>query len=332
MSREQLIGIARIAQAAPELQRKNFATYSQLASFKLLNRCDSQRVPFDWTINPYRGCEFGCVYCYARYTHEFMELRDPVEFETRIFAKQWNPAQFRADLRRIDPRESIAIGTATDPYQPAERRYGLTRSILGTMAEEPKGQRRIWITTKSDLVSRDVDLLSELKRRGHVVTVNVTVTTVDTDLARKLEPMAPRPDLRLRAVAELAQAGIAVGVSYAPILPLINDRRAQMEALAQAAAAAGAQWMWGGVVFLSATTKPVFFAFLGREFPHLLGKYQQHFAGNNAYLRGDYPVRIKERLSEINQRYGLKKQGQEADDWEQARQQLGDSAQLSLRF
>ncbi len=165
-----------------------------------------------------------------------------------------------------------------------------------------------------------------------MVTVNVTVTTVDIDLARKLEPMAPRPDLRLRAVAELARAGIAVGVSYAPILPLINDRRQQMEALAQAAAAAGAQWMWGGVVFLSATTKPVFYAFLEREFPHLLGKYKQHFAGNNAYLRGDYPARIKERLSEINERYGLKKQGQEAEEWEQARQQMGDAAQLNLQF
>jgi hypothetical protein len=98
MSQDKLIGIARLAQAAPELQRKHFATYSQLSTFKLLNRCDSKRVPFDWTINPYRGCEFGCVYCYARYTHEFMELRDPVEFENKIFAKQWNPAGFRADV------------------------------------------------------------------------------------------------------------------------------------------------------------------------------------------------------------------------------------------
>ncbi len=331
MSRDQLIGIARLAHSAPELQRKNFATYSQLSTYKLLNRCDSDRVPFDWTINPYRGCEFGCVYCYARYTHEFMELRDPAEFETRIFAKQWNPAQFRADLRRADPRESIAIGTATDPYQPAERRYRLTRSILGTIAEERPGRRRIWITTKSDLVTRDVDLLLALQERGNTVTVNVTVTTTDIDLARKLEPMAPRPDLRLRAVAELAQSGIAVGVSYAPILPLINDRRPQMEALARAAADAGAQWMWGGVLFLSSTTKPVFFAFLEREFPHLLPKYQQHFAAG-AYLRGDYPERIQQRLDETRGRFGLRGRGQEESSWEQGRRLLGDDAQLTLPF
>jgi DNA repair photolyase len=333
MPRDQLIGIARLAHAAPELQRKNFATYSQLPSFKLLNKCDSARVPFDWTVNPYRGCEFGCVYCYARYTHEFMELRDPMDFETRIFAKQWNPAAFREDLRRIDPSESIAIGTATDPYQPAERRYGLTRSILGVLAgETPRGGgRRIWITTKSDLVSRDIDLLTRLGQQGHRVTVNITVTTVDTELARKLEPRAPRPDLRLRAVSELARAGIPVGISCAPILPLINDRRPQMEALAQAAAGAGAQWMWGGPVFLSNSTRPVFFAFLEREFPQLLAKYRQHF-GSAVYLRGEYPRQIKERLAEIRARHGLQGQGQDEEGWEQQRRQTGDGVQMSLEF
>ena len=331
MPRDQLIGIARLAQAAPELQRKNFAVYSQLATFKLLNRCDSDRVPFDWTINPYRGCEFGCVYCYARYTHEFMELRDPAEFETRIFAKQWNPAQFREDLRRTDPRESIGIGTATDPYQPAERRYGLMRSILTTLTEERPGRRRIWITTKSDLVTRDIDLLSTLVDRGHRVMVSVTVTTTDTGLARQLEPMAPRPDLRLRAVSELARAGIATGVGYAPILPLINDRRPQMEALARAASEAGGQWLWAGILFLSSSTKPVFLAFLEREFPHLLAKYKHHFAAG-AYLRGDYPTRINERLAAIRERYRLQGRGAEESHWQRGRQLQGDDVQMSFQF
>ena len=289
-------------------------------------------MPFDWTINPYRGCEFGCVYCYARYTHEFMELRDPLEFENRIFAKQWNTAQFRQDLRRIDPRESIAIGTATDPYQPAERRYGLTRSILETMAGETgPGRRRIWMTTKSDLVARDADVLAALTARGHRVTVNVTITTVDAELARRLEPRAPRPDLRLRAVSELAGAGIAVGVSYAPVLPLINDRRPQMEALAAASAAAGAKWMWSGVLFLSASTKPVFFAFLEREFPQLVAKYRQHFAAG-AYLRGDYPARIAERVAAIRERHGLQGRGEEQRDWQRGAREQDDGAQLSLGF
>jgi DNA repair photolyase len=260
-----------------------------------------------------------------------MELRDPAEFENKIFAKQWNPADFRADLRRADPRESIAIGTATDPYQPAERKYGLTRSILGTIAEERPGRRRIWITTKSDLVSRDIDLLTKLRDLGNLITVNMTVTTVDTTLARKLEPRAPRPDLRLNAVHELAQAGISVGISASPIIPLINDRRPQLEALAQAASAAGAQWMWGGVLFLSSTTKPVFFAFLEREFPHLLAKYQQHFSAG-AYLRGDYPRRIGERLDVLRKQYGLRGRGQEESGWEQGRRLLGDDTQMTLDF
>lgn len=331
MSRDRLVGIARLAHAAPELQRKHFATYSQLPTFKLLNRCDSNRVPFDWTINPYRGCEFGCVYCYARYTHEFMEMRDPMEFETRIFAKQWNPVQFREDLRRADPRESIAIGTATDPYQPAERKYGLTRSILGIIAEERPGRRRIWITTKSDLASRDVDLLAKILENGTRITVNMTITTVDTELARKLEPRAPRPDLRLRAVSELTRAGIATGVSFAPIIPLINDRRPQMEALAHAAAQAGAKWLWGGVLFLSTTTKPVFFQFLEREFPQLLPKYEEQF-GRGAYLRGDYPQRIAERVAELRARHKLLGRNEEESRWEQGRRFMGDASQMAFDF
>ena len=238
VQQQPLIGIARLAHNAPALQHKNLAVYSQLPTYKLLNRCDSTRVPFDWTINPYRGCEYGCVYCYARYTHHFMELHEPADFETRIFAKQWNPAEFRADLRRTDPRESIGIGTATDPYQPAERRYGLTRSILSILAEERPGRRRIWINTKSDLVVRDLDLLAQMTAAGHQLMVSVTVTTTDAALARKLEPFAPRPDLRLRAVAQLRRAGIAAGVGFAPVMPLLNDRRPQMESLAEAAVAA----------------------------------------------------------------------------------------------
>ena len=130
----KLIGIARMAAEAPCLEPKRRVEYFELGARSYLARCDNTRVPFRWTINPYRGCEFGCKYCYARYTHEFMELRDPGQFERKIYAKKFNPVRFREELRRLPLGESIALGTATDPYQPAERRYRVTRQMLEVFA------------------------------------------------------------------------------------------------------------------------------------------------------------------------------------------------------
>jgi DNA repair photolyase len=159
-NRQPLIGIARMAAESSLLEGKRRVEYRDLASRTYVSRCPNPQLPFQWTVNPYRGCEFGCKYCYARYTHEFMELREGSLFETRIFAKQWSAHAFRQELRRLPLGEAIAIGTATDPYQPAERRYGLTRKMLEVLATEPGF--RVWITTKSDLVTRDIDLLRRI--------------------------------------------------------------------------------------------------------------------------------------------------------------------------
>ncbi|MDE3169029.1 MAG: radical SAM protein, partial [Acidobacteriota bacterium] len=204
-------------------------------------------MPFRWTINPYRGCEFGCRYCYARYTHEYMEL-DGAEFESKIYVKQNAPALIERELG--DEKiwgEHIALGTATDPYQPAEREFRATRSILEKMAE--REGLSVSITTKSDQVAKDIDLLQRISERSSI-TVNVTVTTVRTRLARLLEPRAPRPDLRLAAVRKLRDAGILAGVFVMPILPGLTDSEADMEKLASAAREAGAQWLGASVLFL----------------------------------------------------------------------------------
>src|SRR6202167_2837319 len=236
------VGIAALAASAPTLAAKAIVEYRDLESRSVLNRCDSPRMPFSWTINPYRGCEFGCQYCYARYTHEFMGMEDGRDFESKIYAKAAAPEILRRELRKVARADGIALGTATDPYQPAERRFPRTRAILEVFAEE-KG-RHLSITTKSDLVTRALDLLCEIARRN-VLSVNMTVTTLNRRLARLMEPRAPRPDLRLAAVSKLAAAGLTAGVFPNPILPMITDSEESLDALACAARQAGARYFGG---------------------------------------------------------------------------------------
>src|SRR6516225_9367713 len=215
-----LVGIARLAAQGESIRQAHLVEYFTLPSRALLNRCTSTRVPFEWTINPYRGCEFACKYCYARYTHEFMEMRDGLEFERKIYVKQQTAWLLRQDLKQVKRGEQIAIGTATDPYQPAERRFEVTRGILEEFARH-RGLE-LGIVTKSDLIIRDIDLLREIARHNSFY-VSITVTTTNTRLARILEPRAPRPDLRLQAVAKLVQAGLNAGVICSPVMPGITD-------------------------------------------------------------------------------------------------------------
>jgi DNA repair photolyase len=295
----ELVGIARLAAQSSTLEAKQRVEYLDLATRKYLTKCEN--MPFRWTINPYRGCEFGCKYCYARYAHEFMELRDPLDFERKIYVKNFDAAQFRKELEHLPVGEPVALGTATDPYQPAERRYEHTRSILQVFANT--SGLRIGITTKSDLVARDIDLLKEIARR-HYLSVHMTVTTMDRELARLIEPMAPRPDLRLSAVRKLTRAGIRVGVSCSPVMPLINDSEVSIDAVAQAASRAGAKRFWFNVLFLKPCAKQVFLPFVEQQFPSLLRRYKERY-GRAAYLRGAYPDMIKERAERIKRRYGL---------------------------
>ncbi len=293
-----LVGIARLAAEGELLEAKKRVEYFTLPTRRLLNRT-TERMPFEWTINPYRGCEFGCKYCYARYTHEFMDLDGNREFEEKIYAKQ--AAGLREELRKIRRVEAIAIGTATDPYQPAERRFEITRKILKVFAGE-RG-RRLSVTTKSDLIVRDIDLLTEIAR-ANIFHANITITTLDEELARLMEPLAPRPTLRLVAVRQLAAAGIVVNVFPNPIMPLLTDSEASLDALAAAAREAGASSMGGGLLFLKPWAKDVLFPFLEQEFPELAPRYRALFR-NSAFLRGEYAQSIKERVARVRARYGL---------------------------
>src|SRR5579863_9307490 len=295
----ELVGIARLASQSELLEAKREVQYFELPSRSILNRT-RPNMPFQWTINPYRGCEFGCKYCYARYTHEFMEM-DAGVFEDKIYAKAAAAQRLRQELGRISRKDHIAIGTATDPYQPAERRFGRTRSILEVFARE-RG-RHLSITTKSDLVARDLELLREIGR-GNVIGVNLTITTLDEKLARLLEPRAPRPGLRLNAVRQLTDAGIPVGVFPNPVMPGITDSDRQLDRLAKAARDAGAQWFGGGALFLMPSAQKVFFPFLDQHFPHLAPRYRELYQ-RSAYLGRDYKDKLRDRIRKIRDRYGL---------------------------
>src|SRR6204780_2783730 len=202
----ELVGIARLAASSLRAEAKRGTEYFLLPVKSILNECHSERVPFRWTVNPYRGCEFGCKYCYARYTHGYMEL-DASDFESKIYVKKDAGPLAERDLTQKDIwGEHIAIGAATDPYQPAEREFGATRAILERIAE--REGLSVSITTKSDQVVRDIDLLQRISARSSL-TVNLTITTLRTHLARLLEPRAPRPDLPLAAVRRLREQGVS---------------------------------------------------------------------------------------------------------------------------
>ncbi|MBX9815033.1 MAG: DNA repair photolyase [Proteobacteria bacterium SG_bin5] len=233
----------------------------------IIARNQSPDIPFDRSINPYRGCEHGCIYCFARPTHAFHDLSPGLDFETRLFAKPQAAELLRAELAKPSyVCAPLALGTNTDPYQPIERDWRITRAVIEVLAE---CQHPLTITTKSDRVVRDVDLLSPMAAQG-LAAVALSITTLDARLAMTLEPRAPAPARRLKAVEALARAGVPVYVSLAPVIPAINDH--EMEALLEAAASAGARAAFFLPVRLPHEVAPLFKAWLDTHFPERAGK------------------------------------------------------------
>ena len=298
----KLVGIARLAAEGESLRQGHEVEYFTLPVRSLLNRCTVERMPFTWTINPYRGCEFACKYCYARYTHEFMELRDGLEFEQKIFVKQHAADLLRQELRQVKRGEEIAIGTATDPYQPSEKHFEVTRAILEEFARHKDYE--IGIVTKSNLVLRDTELLQQISKHNNLF-VNLTITTTNTDLARILEPRAPRPDLRLEAVHKLNEAGVDAGVICAPVVPGITDSPRDLEAVVQATAKAGGKYVFANSLFLKPCSAAVFMPFLEKEFPRLVESYRQRFA-SRAFLPSAYRKRLSQLMARLRHKYGIR--------------------------
>jgi len=235
----------------------------------VINEVDSPDLPFRWTINPYRGCEHGCIYCYARPNHEYLSMSLGVDFETKIFAKFDAPAQVRREL--MNPKwkgDRIVLSGITDPYQPLERSLRITRSILETFVEF---HQPVSLITKNKLILRDIDLLEQLNRVGGVHCA-ISLTTLDPQLAAKMEPRASSPRARLETIATLAKAGIPVSVMTAPIIPGINDH--EIPALLKAASEAGARSARYVLLRLPYQIKDLFLEWLSRHYPQRAAKVE----------------------------------------------------------
>jgi DNA repair photolyase len=308
------VGIARLAaegRGAGQRGGKNGQSveFRTIQTRSLLNRIVSKRgFPFAWAINPYRGCEFGCRYCYARYTHEFLDKADPLLFEREIYIKQQAAWLLRQELKQVASGEDIAIGTATDPYQPIERSAQVTRSVLEVLAEQ--SGLSLGLVTKSTLIERDADLLTQIASRNQL-TVSLTITTPDPQLARVLEPRAPRPDLRFRTVERLREAGLRVGILCSPLMPGITDTGPALERMASRAKKARACFFWAQPLFLKPCSRPVFLAFIAEHFPQLLQAYETRYR-ERAFVSKAYAERVRTLVQAVGRRHELGERFSEA--------------------
>ena len=268
----------------------------------LLNRIDVPDFPFRWTLNPYRGCRHACSYCYARPTHEFLGMDSGRDFEQRVFAKVNAPEVLRQELRRPKwQRESIAIGTASDPYEPAESQYKLTRRVLQVLREF---ENPASITTKGVLVRRDVDVLQELAEVADV-RVTFSIGSVDEGVWKLTEPGAPGPLARLEAMQYLVESGVPAGVMMAPLLPGISDSEESIDAVASAAAAHKAQYLGANILFLKPGSKEWFMPMLREAYPRLIPAYAAMY--RKTYAPKDYTQTVLNAVDQARRTWGLSK-------------------------
>jgi len=299
-------------------ERLRGTKFVSLTPRSVLNSPQQTGVDF-WSLNPFVGCEFGCTYCYARYAHRYVverardarrlsgaEFRDA--FERRIFVKQDLLGALERDLQRyfrsapsVGATAPIVIGTATDPYQPGERRFRVTRRVLERLAR-CEGLN-IGIITKSPLVTRDIDVLRRIAERSDLQ-VHVSLTTVDSGIIRRLEARSPMPAARLRALRRLTAAGIEAGLIVAPVLPGITDDVPHLEALFQAAREAGARFVHAGPLRLYAAVRDRFLPVLDAHFPHLSERYRRAYARASGAPR-PYAAALGRRIRRLQRRFGF---------------------------
>lgn len=297
----------------PEVEPQPIATEVTVSEARsIISYNTSPDIPFSQSINPYSGCEHGCIYCYARPTHAYLGLSPGLDFETKLVAKGNAAELLRQELSRksYDPSH-IALGANTDPYQPIERGFGITRSVLEVLSEF---RVPVSITTKSALVVRDIDLLAPMAAMG-IARVNISLATLDSRLARIMDPRANSPQRRLRAIEELSLAGIPVSVFASPMIPALND--VDLEAILEAAAAVGAKHASMIVLRLPLEVRDLFVDWLHQHFPlraeHVMSLVRQMRNGADydsnfgARMRGSgaYAALLRQRFQIARRRFGL---------------------------
>jgi DNA repair photolyase len=284
------------------LERRNGTEYREMRCRSILSWADGSRASGFFSANPYRGCEFGCAYCFARYTHDFLDERRWEDFERHVYVKVNAPQALDRDLSRKPALgRELRLGTATDPYQPAERLFGITRSLLERLLRY-RGLR-ISVATKSGLVQRDADLLAELARR-HEVHVGVSCASVDAALLRRLEPRSAAPEQRFRAMAALAGRGVKVGLLAAPVLPGLADSSEALTALFRRAREAGASSVLSQALFLPSATKRRFYPWLQENAPELFERYRRAFRGGLEF-EGEYRRTLSARVQAAREAAGF---------------------------
>ncbi len=265
-----------------------------------LNRVQAPGLSFRWTLNPYRGCQHACVYCFARGTHTYLGYDAGRDFERRVVVKVNVAEALRRDLARPSwRRETIGIGTACDPYQQAEMKYELTRRCLGVLIEFANPMS---LVTKSPSVTRDLDLLQALSRIADV-SVAFSVSTLDIDIWRRIEPQTANPWKRLEAMAVIARSGVRTGVLLAPILPGITDDPASLESVVRAAADHGASFIGDVVLHLKPGSREWFMPFLREAYPHLQERYWRFYRGPYAPKR--YTAEVHDVVRRLKERFGM---------------------------
>jgi len=287
-------------------------TVTEERAKRILNRNNSPDLPFNLSLNPYRGCEHGCVYCYARPAHAYVDLSPGLDFESRLFSKPDAPDLLRRELARKAYRcEVISLGANTDAYQPVERRLGVTRGILQVLAE---CRHPVTIITKSSLVERDIDLLAPMAAQD-LAQVYVSVTSLDRELSRRMEPRAAAPERRLQSIRTLAEAGIPVGVMFAPVIPALNDEH--LENVLAEAAAAGATYAGYVMLRLPREVNRLFKEWLAVHYPlraeRVMARVRDVRDGNESdsqfgrRMKGEGPVAqlIAQRFARATRAHGL---------------------------
>jgi len=273
--------------------------YEEVLCRRALNRVEG--MGFRWSLNPYRGCVHGCHYCFARRYHAYLDLDAGADFTGVILVKVNLPERLREEVFAPSwRREPIAVGTATDPYQPIEGKYRLTRRCLEVLAERANP---LTLVTKGTMAVRDEDLLAHLARRASV-TVCFSIATLDLEVWRRLEPGTPPPHQRLRAMERLAQAGVRTGVLLAPVVPGLTDAPHRLEEVVRSASAHGAHFVETQVLHLRPGVREQFLDFLARAYPSLLPRYSAWYAGS-AYAPSSLRRRVAETLADLRARYGL---------------------------